>query len=322
MTLTRRTWLAAAASTAALPARAQSRPIRLVVPYPPGGPLDVVARALAERVKDTLGPVIVDNKPGAGGNLGADLVAKSAPDGQTLVMGAVATHAINPWLYSRMPYDPLRDFTPITRVAQVPNVVVLNAETAMRLGISSLRDLVAYAKKNPGRLNVGSGGNGSAGHLAGEMFKSQAGLFIVHIPYAGGPAAQLALLSGQVDFTIDNLATASANIKSGKLKALAVTGSRRDAALPDVPTAIEQGLKGLESSGFQGLVGPAGLPREVVDRLAAELRKLQAQPELKARFAAAGSELHPRSPAEFAAHVKAESEKWSTLIRQRKLQLD
>ena len=182
--------LALALVAGAAPAAAQpaGRPIRLIVPYPPGGPLDIVARALAERAKDSLGTVVVENRPGAGGNLGADLVAKATPDGHTLVMGAVATHAINPWLYSRMPYDPLRDFTPITRVAQVPNVLVMNAESAARLGVRSLPDLVGYVRRNPGRLNYGSGGNGSAGHLAGEMFKSQAGLFVVHIPFAGGAA--------------------------------------------------------------------------------------------------------------------------------------
>jgi len=175
--------LAAGAAASALPftAAAQSRPLRFVVPYPPGGPLDIVARALAERVKDSLGVVIVENRPGAGGNLGADAVAKSPPDGSTIVMGAVATHAINPWLYARLPYDPIRDFTPITGVAQVPNVLVMSPEMASRLGIASVADLVAYAGKNPGKLNYGSGGNGSAGHLAGEMFKAQAGVFMVHI---------------------------------------------------------------------------------------------------------------------------------------------
>jgi tripartite-type tricarboxylate transporter receptor subunit TctC len=319
MTLTRRTWLAAAAATAALPALAQQRPIRLVVPYPPGGPLDVVARALADRVKDTLGPVIVDNKPGAGGNLGADLVAKSAPDGQTLVMGAVATHAINPWLYSKLPYDPLRDFTPVTRVAQVPNVVVLNADTATRLGIQSLRDLVAYAKKNPGRLNYGSGGNGSAGHLAGEMFKSQAGLFIVHIPYAGGPAAQLALLSGQVDFTIDNLATASANIKSGKLKALAVTTARRSNAMPDLPTVAEAGadlgLRQFDIHTWFGLFGPARLPADTTARLNKAFVDALASPELKARLAALMAEAAPDTPEQFGAFVKAELAKYEQVVK-------
>ena len=200
------------------PASAQARPIRFVVPYPPGGPLDIVARALAETVKDSLGVVIVENRAGAGGNLGADAVAKAAPDGTTIVMGAVATHAINPWLYAKLPYDPIRDFTPITGVARVPNVLVMSPETASRLGIASVADLVAYAKKNPGKLNYGSGGNGSAGHLAGEMFKAQAGVYMVHIPYAGGNPAQLALLAGQVDLNFDNLAAASANIKAGKLQ--------------------------------------------------------------------------------------------------------
>ena len=213
----RHTLLASAAALLPAAAAAQARTIRLVVPYPPGGPLDIAARALAERVKDSLGPVVVENKPGAGGNLGADLVAKAAPDGTTLVMGAVATHAINPWLYRKMPYDAVRDFTPVTLVAQVPNVLVMNAEAAVRLGIASLAELVAYARKNPGRLNYGSGGNGSAGHLAGEMFKARAGVFAVHIPYAGGPPAQLALVGGQVDFNFDNLAAAAANIRSGKL---------------------------------------------------------------------------------------------------------
>ncbi len=186
--------LAGGAAAAALPLSAwsQARPLRFIVPYPPGGPLDIVARSLAERVKESLGVVIVENRPGAGGNLGADAIAKAPPDGTAIVMGAVATHAINPWLYARLPYDPIRDFTPITGVAQVPNVLVMSPETASRLGIASVADLVAYAKKNPGKLNYGSGGNGSAGHLAGEMFKAQAGVFMVHIPYAGGNPAQLA----------------------------------------------------------------------------------------------------------------------------------
>ena len=194
-------------------------------------------------MKDSLGVVIVENRAGAGGNLGADAAAKAAPDGTTIVMGAVATHAINPWLYAKMPYDPIRDFTPITGVARVPNVLVMSPETAARLGIASVADLVAYAKKNPGKLNYGSGGNGSAGHLAGEMFKAQAGVYMVHIPYAGGNPAQLALLAGQVDLNFDNLAAASANIKAGKLKALAVTTATRSSAMPDVPTIAEAGAQ-------------------------------------------------------------------------------
>ena len=324
MTLTRRqavlaTAAAAAALPTALPALAQPRTLRLVVPYPPGGPLDVVARALAERVKDSLGTVVVDNKPGAGGNLGADLVAKAAPDGQTIVMGAVATHAINPWLYSRIPYDPVRDFTPITRVAQVPNVVVLNADTAARLKIATLRDLVAYARANPGRLNYGSGGNGSAGHLAGEMFKAQAGLFIVHIPYAGGPAAQLGLLSGQVDFNIDNLATAAANIKSGRLKALAVTTAARSSAMPDLPTVAEAGadlgLRQFDIHTWFGLFGPARLDPALTQRLNQAFVAALAMPEVKARMAALMAEPSPTTPEQFGDFVKAELAKYQAVVK-------
>ena len=319
MKLHRRELLAAGLAACVPGAFAQARPIRLVVPYPPGGPLDIVARALAERVKDSLGPVVVENRPGAGGNLGADLVAKAAPDGHTIVMGAVATHAINPWLYSRLPYDPLRDFTPITRVAQVPNVVVMNAETAARLKIATLRDLVAYAKANPARLNYGSGGNGSAGHLAGEMFKAQAGLFIVHIPYAGAPPAQLALVSGQVDFNIDNLAGASANIRSGKLKALAVTTARRSSAMPELPTMMEAGaglgLDKFDVNTWFGLFGPARLPAEVTARLNKAFVDALASPEIKARMATLMAEPSPTTPEQFAAFVKDELAKYEKVVK-------
>ena len=295
--------------------RAQVRPIRLIVPYPPGGPLDLVARALAERVKDSLGLVLIDNRPGAGGNLGADLVAKSVPDGHTLVMGAVATHAINPWLFAKMPYDPLRDFTPITRVAQVPNVLVVNAETAARLKIEKLADLVAYARRNPGKLNYGSGGNGSAGHLAGEMFKSRAGLFIVHIPYAGGPPAQLALLSGQVDFNFDNLAAAAANIRSGKLKALAVSTAQRASAMPELPTMAESGLPGFDIGTWFGLFGPARLPAEVTARLNKAFVEALGTPEVKARMAALMAEPAPSTPEQFGAFVKSELDKYEGVVK-------
>ena len=219
--------------------QAQTKPIRLIVPYAAGGPIDVTARVLAERVKDSLGPIIVENRPGAGGNIGADVVAKATPDGSVIGIAATATHAVNPWLYRRMPYNAATDFTPITQIVRVPNVLVLNADTAKRLRIASLADFLRYARANPGRLNYGSGGNGSAGHLAGELFKARAGVYAVHIPYNGGSPAQLALLSGQVDFNFDNLATAAPNIQSGKLLALAVTTPTRSAALPAVPALAE-----------------------------------------------------------------------------------
>ena len=315
--------LAAQAQSPQSPQSPQSaqpaRPIRLIVPYPPGGPLDTVARVLAAAVKDSLGPVIVDNKPGAGGNLGADIAAKAAPDGLTIVMGAVATHAINPWLFAKLPYDPVRDFTPITRVAQVPNVLVMNADTAARLGISSLRELVAYAKKNPGRLNYGSGGNGSAGHLAGEMFKAQAGLFMVHIPYAGGNPAQLGLLSGQVDLNFDNLASAAANIKSGKLRALAVTSAARAAAMPELPTIAEAGrdlgLAGFDIGTWFGLFGPAGLPADMLARLNKAFVVALDAPETRARMAVLMAEPSPTTPEQFAAFVKAELAKYGPVVK-------
>ena len=188
------------ATLGAAPAFSQTRPIRIIVPYAAGGPIDVTARVLADRVKDSLGPVIIENRPGGGGNIGADVIAKAAPDGFTIGISALATHAINPWLYAKMPYNAANDFAPITQMVRVPNVLVINTDTANRLGINSLADLIRYARANPGRLNYGSGGNGSGGHLAGEMFKAQAKIFAVHIPYNGGSPAQLALLSGQVDF--------------------------------------------------------------------------------------------------------------------------
>ena len=310
--------LAALAASAFAPAFAQgAKPIRLIVPYPPGGPLDIVARALADKVKDSLGTVVVENKPGAGGNLGADLAAKAAPDGATIVMGAVATHAINPWLYTKMPYDALRDFTPITGVAQVPNVLVMNPETADRLGVKSVADLVAYAKKNPGKLNYGSGGNGSAGHLAGEMFKAQAGVFMVHIPYAGANPAQLALLSGQVDLNFDNLAAASANIKAGKLRALALTTAKRSAAVPELPTIAESGgaLAGFDIHTWFGLFGPAKLPADVTGKLNKAFVEALAAPDLKARLATLLAEPIGSPPEAFAAFVKAENAKYEKVVK-------
>ena len=321
----RREFLTLAAACVAAPAFAQTgKPIRLVVPYPPGGPLDIVARALADRVKDSLGTVIVDNRPGAGGNLGADLVAKAAPDGGTIVMGAVATHAINPWLYAKMPYDALRDFTPITGVAQVPNVLVMNPEAADRYGVKSVADLVAYAKRNPGKLNYGSGGNGSAGHLAGEMFKAQAGVFMVHIPYAGGNPAQLALLSGQVDLNFDNLASASANVKAGKLRALAVTTARRSAAVPELPTIAESGgaLASFDIHTWFGLFGPAKLPAEVTQRLNKAFVEALASSELKARLATLMAETMAGTPEQFGAFVKAELAKYEGVVKRSGAKVD
>lgn len=302
-------------------ATAQQRPIRLVVPYAAGGPIDVTARILAERVKDSLGPVIVDNKPGAGGNIGADIVAKAPPDGLTIGIAATATNAVNPWLYAKMPYNAATDFAPITQMVRVPNVLVMNAQTAQRLKINNLADLIAYAKANPAKLNYGSGGNGSAGHLAGEMFKKEAGIFAVHIPYNGGNPAQLALISGQVDFNFDNLATAAPNIRSGKLKAIAVTTAERSIALPDVPT-VASTLKGFSVDTWWGLVAPAGTPPEVVAKLNHAFVDALHAPETKSKFGSLLAEPVASTPEQFGAFMKSELAKYEKVVKSTGAQVD
>ncbi len=300
------------------PALAQQRPIRLIVPYAAGGPIDVTARLLAEQVKGSLGTVIIENKPGAGGNIGADIVAKAAPDGLTIGISALATHAINPWLYSKMPFDAGKDFAAITQMLRVPQVLVMNADAAKRLDINSFQDFLRYAKANPGKLNYGSGGNGSGGHLAGEMFKQRAGVFAVHIPYNGGNPAQLGLLSGQVDFNFDNLATAAPNIRSGKLKALGVTALQRSPSLPDVPTLAEVSpelFKDFAIDTWWGLVAPAGTPAEVVSRLNAAFTTALKLPETLTRYNALMAEPRPTSPQEFAAFMAAERARYERPVK-------
>ena len=291
-----------------------AKPIRLVVPYAAGGPIDVTARALAERVRDTLGTVIIDNKPGAGGNIGADFVAKAAPDGLTIGIAATATHAVNPWLYKRMPYDAGKDFAAITQMVRVPNVLVMNAEKADRLKIKTVADLIAYAKANPAKLNYGSGGNGSAGHLAGEMFKQRAGIYALHIPYRGANPAQLALLSGEVDYNIDNLAAAAPNIKSGKLRALAVTTARASPALPGVPP-LSDTIKGFAIDTWWGLVAPAGTPKDVIAKLNKAFVAALNAPETQTRFATLLAEPVPTSPEQFEALMQAERAKYQSVVK-------
>ena len=316
--------LAATCLLAATPfALAQAYPskmIRFVVPYPPGGPLDSIARMLAEKMRDGLGQqIIVENKPGAGGNLGADAVAKSAPDGYTIVMGAVATHAINPTLFAKMPYDPVRDFAPISLVASVPNVLVINPDIAARHGIGTLGDLVKYAKAHPGQLNFASGGNGSAGHLAGELFKSMAKVSMVHIPYAGAAPAQLGLLAGQTDLMFDNLASASQNIRAGKLKSLAVTTAKRAEGLPDMPTVAEAGkaygLAGFDINTWFGVLAPAKTPAPVIEKLNAEIRRALQSPDVHERMVKLGTEPSPTTPEQFSALIQSELKKYAAVVK-------
>lgn len=322
MTTRRRLITLFAATALAVPAFAQSEKVtRIVVPFGAGGPIDQTARILAEAVKPTLGTVIVENRPGAGGNIGVSAVAKAAPDGLTLGIATTASHGINPWLFSKLPYDPAKDFAPVTQMLRVPNVLVMNAETAQRLGINSLADLLKYAKANPGKLNYGSGGNGSAGHLAGELLKSQAGIYAVHIPYNGGAPAQLGLLSGQVDFNIDNLATAAANIRAGKLKALAVTTAQRSSVLPEVP-ALAETLPGFEIDTWWGLIAPAGTPADTVARLNNAFVGALNSADVKAKFARLMAEPAPSTPQAFEAFLQKERTKYQRVVKISGAQVD
>ena len=305
---------AAVFSSSAAWAQDTGQPIRLIVPYAPGGPIDVTARALAERVRDSLGTVIIDNKGGAGGNIGADAIAKAAPDGLTIGIAATATHAVNPWLYARMPYDAGKDFAAITQMVRVPNVLVMNAAKAEQLKINSVADLIAYAKADPAKLNYGSGGNGSAGHLAGEMFKQRAGIFALHIPYRGANPAQLALLAGEVDFNIDNLAAAAPNIRAGKLKALAVTSLDASASLPGVPP-LSATFKGFSIDTWWGLVAPAATPKPIIDKLNKAFVAALNAPETKTRFGALMAEPVTTTPQQFDSFMAAERAKYQQVVK-------
>jgi tripartite-type tricarboxylate transporter receptor subunit TctC len=294
-----------------------TKSVRIVVPFAPGGTTDILARAVAPELSKAFGqPFVIENKGGAGGNLGADIVAKSAPDGYTLLMGTVGTHGINKSLYSRMPYDPQKDFAPITLVAGVPNVMEMNAEKAKALGINNVLDFIAYAKAHPGQLNMASSGNGTSIHLAGELFKSMTGIFMTHIPYTGSGPAMMGLLSGVVDVMFDNLPSSMAQIKGGKLKAFAVTSSQRSAALPDLPTVEEAGkLKGFEASSWFGLLAPAGTPADVVLRIQQETAKALKSPAMKEKLLAQGAIPSGNTPQEFAALIDAEIKKWAPVVK-------
>lgn len=312
----RRTLLLVAA-LAALPMAAfaqgyPSKPIRFVVPYPPGGPLDTIARLLGQKVSEGVKqPVIVENKPGAGGNIGADFVAKSLADGHTILMGAVATHAINPTLYAKIPYNPVRDFAPITQVASTPNVLVVNPSVP----VSSVAELIAHAKANPGKLDFGSGSTGSAGHLAGELFNSLAGVQMTHIPYKGAAPAMQDLIGGQIHLMFDNLASSLTQVRAGRVKALAVTTAKRSSLAPELPTVAESGLAGFDISTWFGIFAPAGTPREAIVRLHTEFTRALAAPDVREKMLNMGAEPVGNTPAEFAAFIRAEAEKYARVIK-------
>ena len=290
------------------------RPIRIVVPYPPGGPLDVSARAIADAVQPVLGTVVVENRPGAGGNVGMSYVAHQKADGYTLVMGAVATQAINPYLFKKLPYDSDNDFRPVTLVATAPNVLVVTPAFSERTGVKSVKDLIAYAKAHPGKLNYASGGNGSAGHMAGELLKNKMGIDMVHIPFAGASPALLSVIAGQTDLIFDNLASAASNIAAGKLIALAVTTKERTPLLPDAPTMAEAGVPDFDIYTWFGLMVPQKTPDEAVKTLNDAIVPVLRDPTTAKRFASFGAVASPTTPEEFDALIRQEKKKYEKLV--------
>ncbi|MBL0123249.1 MAG: tripartite tricarboxylate transporter substrate binding protein [Betaproteobacteria bacterium] len=305
-------------ASAALQANAQgagsypNKSIKIVVPFPPGGATDILARAIGFELQKAWGQtVVIENKPGAGGNTGADLVAKSPADGYTLIMATVGTHAINMSLYAKMPYDAVKDFEPVVLVAGVPNLLVVHPS----VNAKTVRELTALAKSQPGKLNVASSGNGTSIHLSAELYKQMAGVDILHVPYKGSAPAVADLLGGQVQMMFDNMPVSLPHVKAGKLRALAVTSMTRSAALPDVPTMDEEGLKGFDATSWFGLLAPAGTPKDIVAKLNAASVKALASAEMRERLAAQGAEPMGNTPDQFAAFIKAEIDKWAKIVK-------
>ena len=302
-----------------------TKPVRIVVPFAPAGTTDILARSLAPELSKAFGQsFVIDNRAGAGGNIGADVIAKSAPDGYNLLMGTVGTQSINGALYPKMPFDPVKDFAPIVLVAGVPNVLVMNPAKMQAYGVNSVADLIRYAKANPGKLNMASSGNGTSIHLTGELFKSLTGTFMLHFPYRGSGPALLELMSGAMDLMFDNLPSALPHIKSGKLRALAVSSAQRSAALPEVPTIAESGgaVKGFDASSWFGLLAPAGTPTDIVNRVQQETAKALQLPALKERLLSQGAIPGGQPPAEFAKFIAAETVKWAKVVKESGAKVD
>ncbi|PWK31310.1 Bug family tripartite tricarboxylate transporter substrate binding protein [Cupriavidus plantarum] len=289
-----------------------TKPITLIVPFSAGGTTDILARIVGLELGKALGqPVVVDNRPGAGGNIGASLAAKAPADGYTLFMGTIGTHAINQSLYSKLPFDPVKDFAPISRVAMVPNVVVVNP----KVPVNNIRELIAYVKANPDKLSFGSSGSGSSIHLSGELFNMMTNLHIQHIPYKGSAPAVNDLLGNQIGLMFDNLPSSYPHVKAGKLRAIAVTSAKRSPALPDVPTVAEAGVPGYEATSWFALYATGGTPQPIVDRLNAEVVKILAMPDVKKKLAEQGAEPNPEKPAQLAAFMKTEAAKWAKVVK-------
>ena len=296
-----------------------NKPIKIVLGFPPAGATDTLARDFAAKLSEELGQqVIIDNRPGAGGTIGADLVAKAVPDGYTLTIGTTSNHAIAVSLYKKLAYDPLKDFAPITTLAVSQNVVVINPA----IPANNIKELVAYAKANPEKMNFGSSGNGTISHLTGEMFNAINGTSIAHIPYKGSAFVFPDLLSGQISMMYDSIISVGGLIKSGKVKALAVTGSKRSKLMPDLPTVAESGYPGFESTNFFGFFAPAGTPKDIIAKLNAASVKVLSSPELQARFALQGAEVVANKPEETTAMLKADIVKWADVAKRSGAKID
>jgi tripartite-type tricarboxylate transporter receptor subunit TctC len=299
-------------STARAEAAWPSKPVTLVVPFPAGGGADVLARTIMPRVARALGqPIVIDNRPGAGGNIGAEFVARAAPDGYTLLYGTNGTHGINPALYRKLGFDPAKDFVPVARLTDIAAVLIVNPKVPAQ----TTAQLIAYARANPGRLNFASAGNGTTSHLAGEMFKQQAGLFIVHIPYRGGAPAMTDLIGGQVDMMIEVMPNAIPHVRDGRVRGLAVSTPKRFPTAPELPTIAESGLPGFEASAWDGIFAPAGTPPAVVQKINAAVRQALEDPEIAAVLLSRGAVPVPGSPETFARHVAASAERWQAAVR-------
>ena len=300
-------------ATAALAQGYPNKPIRMIVPFPPAGSTDLSARAVAGKLQERLGqPIVIENRPGAGGNIGADVAAKSPSDGYTLFVGTVGTNAINAGLYSKLPYDHLRDFAPVILLSKTPNVLVVNPG----LPVNSVQDLIRLAKAKPNEVTFASSGVGTSIHMSGELFKSMAGVQMTHIPYKGSGPMLIDIISGQVNLSFDNLSAAIQHIKSGKLKAIATTGAVRAPSLPDLPTIQEAGLAGYDSTSWNAIFAPAGTPRPIIERLNKELDAILKSPETRKFFADQGAEAGGGTPEQLDQFVRAETAKWAKVVKE------
>ena len=311
-----------AAVALSLPAHAATtyptKPIRIIVAYTPAGTTDILARALGQKMTETWNqPVIVDNRAGAAGNIGTEVAMRATPDGYTLIMGTAGTHGINVSLYRKLGWHPLNDFAPVSLVAMVPNIMVVNNA----LPVKNVREFLAYVKANPGKLSYGSPGNGSTAHLSMELFKSMTGANLVHIPYKGSAGVMADVMGGQIAVTIDNMPPYLPNVRAGKMRALAVSTAKRSSAVPDLPTIAEAGVPGYDSGAWFGLLAPAGTPRAIVNQLSAETARILKQPEVNKRISELGAEPVGSTPEEFTALIKSEILKWAKVIKDANVEL-